>query len=367
MGGFESSCHRNGKGQRLDMVAATHHDRRAHEDYLSLRGLGLATARDAIRWPLIEREGRFDFRSFLSMLDASQRAGVQIIWDIFHFGWPDDVDIFSSAFVMRFARLCREVAKLIRRAGGSTPCFAVMNEISFFAWAAAEIGWFYPYVRDRGGELKRNLIRATIAGINEIWSVDRSARIVHTDPILNVVSPVNASREEAQEAAIYHCLQYEAWDALAGKAFPELGGNPVYLDIVGANFYHANQFEYHGNRIKWEDEPRDPRWLPLSIMLKRIAERYGRPIVITETGHFGAGRGRWIVDVAANLKRARDWGVALEGVCLYPIIDRPDWDDLDHWHNSGLLDITRESSGELTRSINQDYARAIEEARSSIR
>lgn len=164
MGGFESSCHRNSKGKRLDMAAATHHDSRVYEDYLLLRSFGFTTARDAIGWPLVERDGIFDFRSFVSMLDASERAGVQIIWDIFHFGWPDDIDIFSSAFVSRFARLCHEVAKLIRRAGFSAPCFAVMNEISFFAWAAAEIGWFYPHARARGGELKRNLIQRHYCG-----------------------------------------------------------------------------------------------------------------------------------------------------------------------------------------------------------
>jgi hypothetical protein len=26
------------------------------------------------------------------------------------------------------------------------------------------------------------------------------------------------------------------------------------------------------------------------------------------------------------------------GICLYPVIDRPDWDHLSPWHNAGLWD-----------------------------
>jgi len=35
-------------------------------------------------------------------------------------------------------------------------------------------------------------------------------------------------------------------------------------------------------------------------------------------------------------------GIPLLGICIYPIIDRPDWDDLITWHHSGLWDIEHE-------------------------
>jgi UDP-galactopyranose mutase len=46
----------------------------------------------------------------------------------------------------------------------------------------------------------------------------------------------------------------------------------------------------------------------------------------------------------------------VEGICLYPIIDRPDWEDYNHWHNSGLWDLHRNSNGSLTRVLNPEYA-----------
>src|SRR5579871_6651420 len=96
MGGFECSCHVNIKGIRLDMTAALQHDRYAAEDYQRLRSEGIQVARDGVRWHLIERAaGQYDFSSWKPMLEAARQSGVQVMWDVCHYGWPDDLDIFS--------------------------------------------------------------------------------------------------------------------------------------------------------------------------------------------------------------------------------------------------------------------------------
>jgi hypothetical protein len=52
-------------------------------------------------------------------------------------------------------------------------------------------------------------------------------------------------------------------------------------------------------------------------------------------------------------------GVPLEGVCLYPILDRPDWEDMNHWHNSGLWDLRPDVEGKLERVLHAEYASAL--------
>jgi hypothetical protein len=42
-------------------------------------------------------------------------------------------------------------------------------------------------------------------------------------------------------------------------------------------------------------------------------------------------------------------GVPLEGLCIYPVVDRPDWDDPALWHNSGLWDLRLAQDGRLER------------------
>ena len=113
MGGFETSSHINRAGDRVDMIAATQHDRAAEEDYALLASVGMRAARDAPRWHLIDRAGRYDFTSFIAQVQAAAGSRTQTLWDICHYGWPSDIDIFSSTFVDRFTRFCRATACFI--------------------------------------------------------------------------------------------------------------------------------------------------------------------------------------------------------------------------------------------------------------
>ena len=149
---------------------------------------------------------------------------------------------------------------------------------------------------------------------------------------------------------------------LTGRMSPELGGHPRYLDIVAVNYYHANQWEHPGERLRWEDSPLDERWVPFCLLLSEVYERYRRPLFVGETGHFGEGRARWLNSIAAEVYQARSHGVPVAGVCLYPILDRPDWEDPTHWHNCGLWDLLPEDHGHLRRVLHADYAEALRQA-----
>jgi hypothetical protein len=202
--------------------------------------------------------------------------------------------------------------------------------------------------------------------VEAIWAVDPTARIMHTEPIIHVLTP-RGRPELARSAADQRAAQFEAWDMLTGAMEPQLGGHPRYLDIVGVNYYHANQWEHPDQRLRWEDSPRDPRWLPFSQLLSEVYYRYWRPVVVSETSHFGVGRGRWIGEVADEVARAREAGVGVEGLCIYPIIDRPDWEDPDHWHNSGLWDLRRTPAGKLERVLSREYAEDLRRAQARLR
>ncbi|HWN18638.1 MAG TPA: hypothetical protein VNO19_06955 [Gemmatimonadales bacterium] len=355
MGGFESSCQINGQGIRLDLVAATQHDQRVDEDYAQLREIGLATAREGMRWHLIDRGRRMDFSSVLPMIEAAERHGIQLLWNLCHYGWPEDVSLYTTGFVERFARFCGAAARLLSDHSDAVPYYVPINEISFFAWAAGEVGYIYPHGHGRGHEIKKQLVRATIAGMEAIWEVDPRARMIQVDPLIHVIPP-RGRPDLARAAADQRARQFEAWDMLAGGLDPALGGHPRYLDIIGVNFYHANEWEYPDQRLRWEDTPRDRRWVPLRYLLSEVYDRYDRPMILSETSHFGSGRGRWIREVADEVQHARAMGVPMEGICIYPIIDRPDWDDQGHWHNSGLWDLRLDATNQLERVLCEEYA-----------
>ncbi len=364
MGGFECACQINARGERLDMTAALGHDVNAAEDYALLRSIGMSTARDGIRWHLVDRCGRYDFSSWDPMAEAARREGVQVLWDLCHYGWPDDVDIFSPAFVDRFARFCGAVARRHREASDETAFYTPVNEISFFAWAACRKIMF-PFARRRDGELKRQLVRAAIAGAEAIWDADRYARIIFVEPLIHIVPPYGS---DGAAARAKHESQFEAWDMLIGRAHPDLGGHPKYLDIMGLNYYASNQWEVPGGKkLRWAFKPLDKRWKPLYLLLEEVYRRYHRPLFIAETSHYGAGRAAWIDEIAGETRQARKHGVPIEGVCLYPILDRFDWNRPRHWHHSGVFDMVRNrKQGDYQRVLNPEAGEALLAARKAL-
>src|SRR5437868_2155374 len=91
--GFECSSHRRRDGVRLDLIRATGHDKHVRRDYRQVRELGLRTVRDGLRWHLIGASPeRYDWSSWLPALEAAEEVGMQVIWDLFHYGSPDHVD-----------------------------------------------------------------------------------------------------------------------------------------------------------------------------------------------------------------------------------------------------------------------------------
>ena len=98
LGGFECSTRRWPDGRRLDLLAATAHDRLAQDDYRLLETHGIRAARDGLRWHRIETSpGQYDWSGTLPMLQAAEDSSAQIIWDLCHYGWPDDIDIWCHS------------------------------------------------------------------------------------------------------------------------------------------------------------------------------------------------------------------------------------------------------------------------------
>jgi hypothetical protein len=330
IGGFECSTHRRLDGRRLDLVHGTRHDAFAIHDYQALQRHGIATVRDGLRWHRIEcRPGRYDWSSFLPQLHAARQAGTQPIWDICHYGLPDDIDIWSAQFVERFARFAGAVAALVRDEYPHVPFYCPINEISFWAWCGGDEGDINPCVRGRGNELKLQLVRAATAGIAAIRDADPRARIVTVDPVIHVVPQTEADRHAAEASRL---AQFDAWDMLAGRRLPELGGRPDNLDVVGVNFYPHNQWYLNGRMI-----PRgEPDYRPFRQILAEVWQRYGRPVFVAETGAEAERRVPWLRYVCDEVAAALEQGVPVVGLCLYPITDYPGWDN-DRHCPTGLL------------------------------
>jgi len=340
--GFECSTHRLRSGRRLDLIAATQHDRFAQLDYARLQRQGIRLAREGVRWHLVEATlGHYDFSSVLPIVRAARATGTQVIWDLCHFGWPEHLDLFKPEFVLSLRDYGTAFAKWLANETSGPGFFVPVNEISFFSWASGDEGSMYPFITGRGFELKTQLVRAAIETMDAIWSILPASRFVHVDPIIHVLASPRHP-EEQPEAEAYRISQFQAWDMLAGRLWPELGGQERYLDIIGVNFYTQNQWFYNlkGFRRIRKFAPlsrRHPLYRPFREMLGEVFERYRRPMFIAETGAENRARPGWLRYVCTEARAAILNGVPLHGICLYPILNHPGWLDQRHCYN-GLWD-----------------------------
>jgi beta-glucosidase/6-phospho-beta-glucosidase/beta-galactosidase len=325
MAGFECSSHRRKDGARLDLIEATGHDRMAAWDYRRCGELGIRTIRDGLRWHLIETApGVYDWSSWLPMLRAAREAGACVIWDMYHYGSPDFVDQSSPAFIDAYARFAAEAVRIHREETGQAPLVCPINEISYVTWAV-ETDYFPPANAEKGGWFKRHLVRAAVAGADAMRAVDPGCRFVWADPLIHV-APRDDSEDEIARAEGARRSQFEAYDMLLGRAEPELGGRPDLVDMVGLNFYPHNQWYYLGPTIPMGHH----EYRPLADMLIEAAQRFDKPIFISETGAENSGRASWLHYVCGEVREAMARGCDINGICLYPVTSYPGWDNSRH-------------------------------------
>ncbi len=346
MGGFEGASPKNKKGKRIDILGMTRHDNYCRKDYGLLISKGIFTVRESLQWSLIETHpGVYDFSRYEKMMQIGQEMHIQQIWSLNHFDYPDFLDPFSKEFIQSFADYAKASIQVLRKYQTGTIYLIPINEISFFSFIGGSIGHWAPFAKKKGEVLKKQLVRAAIAAMNAIWNVDKKVVFIHTDPVVVRIpkNPKNIiQRIHARNFLKYY---FQAWDMLAGISHPELGGNPKYLQILGGNYYIDNQ-EWITNRsstktprhktITWDHPDRKP----LDKILEMIYKRYNKPFLISETGSYGINRvkfwNRTLLEIDSAIKK----GIPVLGVCAYPVIDRPDWDNFK-LTNSGLWDFKR--------------------------
>jgi beta-glucosidase/6-phospho-beta-glucosidase/beta-galactosidase len=336
MGGYECADHINRSGDRVNLLFDTAHHEKVFEDYQVLSGIGIKTVREGICWSNVEKEPFvYDFSEVKVRMDAANQFGIQQLWDICHFGFPDDMIPTHPKFALRFSALCTAFAMFYKQHSSNPLIVTPINEISFLSWHAGDVRGTVPFAVNSGFVIKYHLCKAAIAGIRAFKIVDPLCRILLIEPLVKI----HAREDELDMAEVigHNESQFQAMDIIGGRMCPELGGDESYLDILGFNYYYDNQWEHNGSRLHWPEDAGEQE--PLSSLLLNAWKRYHRPLIIGETGHFGALRAEWFEMVAEECLEAMRLGVNLQGICLYPVIGRADWDNLNCFHESGLYDI----------------------------
>jgi beta-glucosidase/6-phospho-beta-glucosidase/beta-galactosidase len=350
--GFECSSHRRRDGVRLDLIRATGHDRHVRQDYEQCAELGFRTIRDGLRWHLIEKApGKYDWSSWLPALEAAQEAGLQVIWDLFHYGSPDHVDQAAPDFPERLTEFALAAIELQQSVSAGRPLVCPLNEINFMSWAV-EVDYFPRVGPAQVGWFKRQLVRTATTAARAIRDRWPEAFISWAEPLVHV-APHSRRRPEVRRAEQYRQGQFEAYDWLMGKVHPELGGDPSFVSAVGLNFYPHNQWYYDGPTIPMGHH----EYRPLADMLVEVAERYGKPIFLSETGAEGTARPSWLHYVCSEVREAMSRGADVRGICWYPITAYPGWDNSRHAEAGLLSTVTSDGSRHVDELLLEEFER----------
>lgn len=328
MAGFECTYALAEEGKRFDLLHASRHDAYCELDYQLLLDRGIRTVREGLAWHQIDKgDGQYDFSRFEPMMKIAQQMGIQQIWDLSHFDFPEDIDPFSETFPRRYGEYAKRTISLIRKYQQGTLYICPMNETSFFAWMC-DRGLWAPYQQGRGTDFKLQLIRAAIHAMESIWQADHDVQFIHIDPYM-YRKPLRKRnlQEQAFCKDFNEQVKYFAWDVICGKVHPELGGHKKYLNIIGINYYFYNQQQVGIKKENPEEvyfrsiSLKNPLRLPLWEILAEVYGRYGVPIVLSETGSYRDRRPAWWKYILEEVDKALEQKIPLYGVCSYPTLD----------------------------------------------
>lgn len=170
MAGFECIDQINAFGNRINFLEITGHLSMIDDDYKNLSVFEMKTVGEGIKWSVVEKSPyQYDFSTVEKMIRVAQDYDIQQVWDVCHFGFPDDLTPLHPMFGRRFASLCRAFILFYRSIVPTGELIITpINEVSFLSWLGGDVRGTSPFCVWQGWEVKYRLMKAYIEGIEAI-------------------------------------------------------------------------------------------------------------------------------------------------------------------------------------------------------
>jgi hypothetical protein len=282
---------------RQDEVELIRHAEFLDVDYRLMVEAGCIGLREAARWYL-SNPGQDTYRwDWLDrVVSESERNGLKLYLDLWHYGYPDWMDILAPDAPCQFAEFARQIAKRYP----SLQYYCVCNEPSLLVELGGRQGQWSPFLRDEEPSMFRRQICRMI--------IDASKAIldVRPDAVLAIPEPWHATDTVSED------VQATVLDTVLGLRDPELGGCNDLVTIIGLNHY------------------RDSTLPPFHRLLVNAQERWPtKPLWVTETSGPPTGwqQAEWFWWMLAETRLARMSGASIDVFTWAPAISMYDWVD----------------------------------------
>jgi beta-glucosidase len=365
-------------GRTLDEYELTGHYERWRDDLDLVAELGVPCVRYGVPWHRVQPEPTtWDWTFVDATLERLLELGVSPQVDLVHYGLPSWID---GAFLHPdYPKLVSDyAARLAERFRGRITWYTPLNEPRITAWYCGRLGWWPPFRRSWPGFV--TLMLAIAMGIVEtvraLEGVDPDIVPYLVDATDHFDTDESEFEEEARrrQEIVFLALDLVsgriderhplwAWLLKNGARDADLAyflANAIHPSVIGMNLYpmftQKKLLRDAGNRFRIR--------MPYAAgdLITRLGrlyyERYGVPLMISETASMGSLRRRlaWLEESVAASRQLRSEGIPLVGYTWWPVFALVTWayrqgrrPVTDHLAQMGLWDIVPDSADPLRR------------------
>ena len=355
-------------GRTLDEYDLTGHYDRWADDLELVASLGVPAARYGVPWHRIQPEPkRWDWSFADEALERLLALGVAPQVDLVHYGLPRWIEgAFLNADYP--SHVADYAARLAERFRGRVTWYTPLNEPRITAWYCGRLGWWPPFRRSWQGfvAVMLALCRGIVATVRALERIDPEIVCYHVDAtdLYEAEDPGLLAEAGRRQAIVFLALdlisgrvtpQHTLWEWLVAHgaspaALEEFLAEPVLLDVVGMNLYPM----FTRKRLLRDNHGRFRIRMPyadaelITGLGKLYHERYGAPLMISETASMGsvARRRNWLEQSTAAVAGLRREGVPLVGYTWWPMFTLVTWayrqghrPISDHLGQMGLWDL----------------------------
>jgi hypothetical protein len=301
--------YKNGSLFRQDEVRLIGHDEFLDVDYQLMVDAGCVGIRDAARWYLTHPAPViYEWNWLDRVVAAADKHHLKLYLDLWHYGYPDWLDILSPQAPMYFAEFARQIALRY----GSIEYYCVCNEPSLLVEMGGKQGHWGPFLRDGDpSEFRRQVSRMIIEASKAILEVRPAVTLILPEPW----HATDRQSEDDQAAVL---------DTVLGLRDVDLRGCADLVTIIGLNHY------------------RDSTLPPFHRLLMNAQKRWpDKPLWVTETSGPPAGwqQAEWFWWMLAETRLAAMSGVNVPVFTWAPAISMYDWVDEEIQLHNGIWTI----------------------------